>query len=189
MAVEVVEECLVVKLGRIFTHSKVMAMPEDLVTGLAGENEESRQVRQHLHDSIQTLKKGAKTCQAFSGFRLSGESLLKSTSCVKLRLISIELDTPVNRPNEESKGSMLAPVPESWSEEETELQLRPPKGGTPDPPRQRGSEMLPEWKQEPASSDPDESWGVEPSGKKKKKKGRSLMREVEQSKDGGDGAY
>jgi hypothetical protein len=74
IAIEVIETKLIAPLGDIFSPVSVSAMPADLVTRIAGESEESRELREQLTKQLDVLTKGSDTCRRFIGARLLGEN-------------------------------------------------------------------------------------------------------------------
>ena len=73
MSVEVIETSLMAELGGIFNPLTVAVMPEDQISHIAGESEESRDARKRLGNKIQTLRSGAEICKELAGFRVRGE--------------------------------------------------------------------------------------------------------------------
>jgi hypothetical protein len=65
IAVEVVEAKLISPLGNIFSPIAVSTMPAALVTAIAGESEESRELRTQLVKQLNVLTKGSDTCRRF----------------------------------------------------------------------------------------------------------------------------
>ncbi|KAF8856366.1 dynamin family protein [Acephala macrosclerotiorum] len=73
IAIEVIETKLINPLYDIFSPMTVTSMPIDLVTGIAGESEESRGQREELNKQLDVLEKGFETCKRFMGFRVLSE--------------------------------------------------------------------------------------------------------------------
>jgi hypothetical protein len=70
IAIEAIESKLISSLGDVFSPVTVIALPDDLVTGIAGESEENRAQREQLTKQIDVLAKGSDTCKRFVGVRL-----------------------------------------------------------------------------------------------------------------------
>jgi hypothetical protein len=65
-------------LGAIFSPVAVSDMPADLVTSIAGESEENRDLREQLSKQLDVLMRGSDTCKRFIGARLFGENDTKA---------------------------------------------------------------------------------------------------------------
>ncbi|KAI3321064.1 dynamin family protein [Xylariaceae sp. AK1471] len=74
VAIEVIERKLMAALSDIFSPIVVFNMPEDLVSVIAGESQESRAERIKLANQVEVLIKGSETCKHFAGARLGGQS-------------------------------------------------------------------------------------------------------------------
>lgn len=72
IAVEAIEKNIIAKLEDILSPIKVTYMPDDEVTSVAGESEESRARRKQLENQVDVLVSGADTCKRFMGVRLQG---------------------------------------------------------------------------------------------------------------------
>ncbi len=89
IAIEVIEAKLISPLSSIFSPVAVSAIPDELVTCIAGESEENRGQREQLTKQLDVLIKGSDTCKRFIGVRLLGKSgnwlvsLLNSRSCIR----------------------------------------------------------------------------------------------------------
>ncbi|KAI0446362.1 P-loop containing nucleoside triphosphate hydrolase protein [Xylaria telfairii] len=70
VAIEVIERKLMSALSEIFSPVVVFNMPEDLVSAIAGESQESRAKRTRLINQVDILVKGSETCKRFAGIRL-----------------------------------------------------------------------------------------------------------------------
>jgi hypothetical protein len=73
---------LVSPIGSIFSPVSVSGMPADLVTRIAGESEESRELREQLTKQLDVLTKGSDTCRRFIGARLLGENYSLDGLCL-----------------------------------------------------------------------------------------------------------
>ncbi|GAW17592.1 hypothetical protein ANO14919_070510 [Xylariales sp. No.14919] len=74
VAIEVIERKLMAALSEIFSPIVVLEMPDDLVSAIAGESQESRTKRARLANQVEILVKGSETCKRFAGRRLVGQS-------------------------------------------------------------------------------------------------------------------
>ncbi|KAM3070385.1 hypothetical protein ACMFMG_010212 [Clarireedia jacksonii] len=70
IAIEVIEAKLISSLHDLFSPMSVLSMPDDLVTEIAGEPEESRMQREQLTKQLHVLTKGTETCKHFIGARV-----------------------------------------------------------------------------------------------------------------------
>ncbi|KAI0392169.1 dynamin family protein [Xylariaceae sp. FL0594] len=73
VAIEVVERKLMVALSDILSPVAVFEMPEDLVSFIAGESQESRAERLTLSKQLEVLTKGSETCKRFAKVRLGNQ--------------------------------------------------------------------------------------------------------------------
>lgn len=64
-----IERKLLGDLPALFTPLTAFEMPEDLVSEIAGESEESQSVREQLNKKLWILTKGSDTCRRFVGIR------------------------------------------------------------------------------------------------------------------------
>ncbi|CAG8112632.1 unnamed protein product [Penicillium nalgiovense] len=69
IATEVIEIKLLTALPALFTPITAFEMPEDLVSEIAGESEESQSLREQLNRKLWILTKGSDTCRRFVGIR------------------------------------------------------------------------------------------------------------------------
>ncbi|KAJ6003607.1 hypothetical protein N7522_006299 [Penicillium canescens] len=69
IATEVIEMKLLCSLPAIFNPVVAFDMPDELVTQIAGEGEESRSIRDQLNKKLCVLTKGSDTCRRFVGIR------------------------------------------------------------------------------------------------------------------------
>ncbi|KAI0969587.1 P-loop containing nucleoside triphosphate hydrolase protein [Xylaria arbuscula] len=72
VAIEVIEQKLMVALPEIFSPIVVLEMPDDLVSAIAGESQERLDERIKLANQVGILNKGSETCKRFAGHRLAG---------------------------------------------------------------------------------------------------------------------
>ncbi|KAK0719412.1 P-loop containing nucleoside triphosphate hydrolase protein [Lasiosphaeris hirsuta] len=72
VAIEVIEAKLVSTLHTILEPVCIFKMPDDQVSRIAGESEESRTQREQLTKQLGVLKKGLETCKRFVGLRIGG---------------------------------------------------------------------------------------------------------------------
>ncbi|CAG8006506.1 unnamed protein product [Penicillium salamii] len=86
IATEVVEMKLLSTLPGIFTPVTAFNMPDELVTQIAGESEESRSLREQLNKKLCVLEKGSNTCRQFVGIRGFGE---RNTTLLHLKTNSV----------------------------------------------------------------------------------------------------
>lgn len=75
IATEVIEVKLLSALSTLFTPIIAYDMPEDLITQIAGESEESQSLREQLSKKLWILKKGSDTCRRFVGIRGPGKRI------------------------------------------------------------------------------------------------------------------
>lgn len=73
IATEVIEVKLLSALPALFTPITAFEMPENLVTEIAGESEDSRSLREQLNKRMWILTKGSETCRRFVGIRGLGK--------------------------------------------------------------------------------------------------------------------
>lgn len=73
IATEVIEVELLNTLPALFTPITAFEMPEDLVTEIAGESEDSKCLREQLNKQMWILMKGSETCCRFVGIRALGK--------------------------------------------------------------------------------------------------------------------
>ncbi|OAA72311.1 Dynamin, GTPase domain protein [Cordyceps fumosorosea ARSEF 2679] len=66
VAVEVVETCLLEKLGEILDPTSIIRMSDAEVSGIAVETEQSRGTREKLERKLKILKSGSETCKEFA---------------------------------------------------------------------------------------------------------------------------
>ncbi|KAI0430020.1 P-loop containing nucleoside triphosphate hydrolase protein [Xylaria sp. FL1042] len=67
VAIEVIEQKLMAALPQIFSSVVVLEMPDDLVSAIAGESQETRDERTKLANQVEILSKGSYTCKRFAG--------------------------------------------------------------------------------------------------------------------------
>ncbi|KAI1347300.1 P-loop containing nucleoside triphosphate hydrolase protein [Xylaria sp. FL0043] len=72
VAIEVIERKLMAVLSEIFSPVVVLEMPDDLVSAIAGESQDTRDERTKLANQVKILNKGSETCKRFAGPRLAG---------------------------------------------------------------------------------------------------------------------
>ncbi|KAK4446965.1 interferon-induced GTP-binding protein Mx [Podospora aff. communis PSN243] len=72
IAVQVIEEKLVAQLHNILSPVSIYKMPDDQVSRIAGESEESRSHREQLKRQLFVLKSGLETCKRFVGIKSAG---------------------------------------------------------------------------------------------------------------------
>jgi hypothetical protein len=69
----VIEVKLLSALPALFTPIIAFEMPEDLVTEIAGESEQSQSLREQLNKKLWILTNGSETCRRFVGIRGLGK--------------------------------------------------------------------------------------------------------------------
>lgn len=69
VAVEAVENKLVVSLSDLFSPIAVFEMAPEMVTSIAGETKEYRSLREQLSKKLDILVRGLETCKKFVGIR------------------------------------------------------------------------------------------------------------------------
>ena len=72
VSVEVMEAQLVSKLHDILSPVSIFSMPDEIVTRIAGESEESRAEREQLMRQLEVLRAGLETCKRFASVRVAG---------------------------------------------------------------------------------------------------------------------
>jgi len=72
IAVQVIEEKLVSQLHSILSPVSIFKMPDDQVSRIAGESEDSRSHREQLKRQLDVLRKGLETCKRFVGLKFGG---------------------------------------------------------------------------------------------------------------------
>lgn len=72
---EAVEACLVSEMLKILRPLDVLKLSDEEISAIAGETEESRDVRKRIQDELNVLSRGADMCQRFSSYRIDGKSL------------------------------------------------------------------------------------------------------------------
>lgn len=70
-----IEVKLLSALPALFTPITAFEMPEDLVTEIAGESEDSKSFREQLNKKMWILMKGSETCRRFVGIRGLGKGI------------------------------------------------------------------------------------------------------------------
>ena len=73
IATEVIEIKLLSALPALFTPITAFEMPEQLVTEIAGESEESQSLREQLNKKLWILAKGSEICRRFVGIQGIGK--------------------------------------------------------------------------------------------------------------------
>jgi hypothetical protein len=68
----VIEEKLVAQLHNILSPVSIYKMPDDQVSRIAGESEESRSHREQLKRQLSVLRNGLETCRRFVGMKSAG---------------------------------------------------------------------------------------------------------------------
>lgn len=73
VAVDLVENKLIMALARILQPADIFGMPYDKVERIAGEPEENKHQREQLNKQVHVLDKGSEFCKRFVGLRIGGE--------------------------------------------------------------------------------------------------------------------
>mgnify|MGYP007007027016 CR=1 FL=1 len=76
-----IEIKLLTALPALFTPITAFEMPEDLVSEIAGESEESQSLREQLNRKLWILTKGSDTCRRFVGIRGLGKGNKLTLGC------------------------------------------------------------------------------------------------------------
>ncbi|KAF5015725.1 hypothetical protein F66182_12841, partial [Fusarium sp. NRRL 66182] len=117
VAVEAVENKLVVSLSDLFSTIAVFEMAPEMVTSIAGETKEYRSLREQLSKKLDILVRGLETCKKFVGIRgIESNTKPASTSVI-------------HSPRGELHSSVSTPLPEDFRlpAEETDAQATPPE--------------------------------------------------------------
>jgi GTP-binding protein EngB required for normal cell division len=72
IAVQVIEEKLISQLHGILSPISIYMMPDDQVSRIAGESEESKSHREQLTRQLSVLRNGLQTCKRFVGMKSAG---------------------------------------------------------------------------------------------------------------------
>jgi hypothetical protein len=97
VAVEAVETNLIAKLSDILSPIKVTYLTADVVTGVAGESEQSRSKRKQLTNRLDVLVQGLETCRQFVVGNLHGTSGSRLPQCYILNQETNELSAAGTR--------------------------------------------------------------------------------------------
>lgn len=174
-----IEKQLLAALPALFTPLTAFEMPEDLVSEIAGESEESQSLREQLNKKLWILKKGSDTCRRFVGIRgLGRENEITLSDSLTLTGPSDSNNEAESRAQQnletlsESSCSSTDPLVEDVVNDSDSDSAKPLPCSPPSP----EATAPPEYPVQPHTTDPTPSptiYKSHTSGKKKKGKSAS----------------